>query len=148
MTTITQKSHPAFQNWKSMKDRCLCLSHSKYPKYGGRGITICDRWLEPIVGFWNFVEDMGDKPSTKHTIDRIDNRKGYSPENCRWADQYQQNQNRTNNLKYQGVYLGDGCKNRYQARARINGKNVYVGSFASPEEASRARQKLMDTYFG
>ena len=71
--------------WLHMRQRCLCPTNLRYPQYGGNGITICDRWQV----FENFYADMGDPPHD-YSIDRIDNTKGYSPDNCRWATQKMQ----------------------------------------------------------
>lgn len=75
--------------WCAMRSRCLNDSHESYPNYGGRGISICERWME----FANFLADMGDRPQGME-IDRINNDGNYEPGNCRWATKKQQMQNR------------------------------------------------------
>lgn len=82
-----------FSSWKSMKGRCLNPQSPDYHNYGGRGITIIERWVDSFEAFY---ADMGERPDGM-SLDRIDNEKGYSPENCRWATMQQQRSNSRQN---------------------------------------------------
>jgi hypothetical protein len=84
--------HEAWRCWNGMKTRCLNKNSRSYANYGGRGITICERWLGEM-GFANFVSDMGPRPSSKHSVGRKENDKNYEPGNCRWETASEQGGN-------------------------------------------------------
>lgn len=77
--------------YNNMLHRCYNEDHGQYHDYGGRGITVSLEWR---LGFENFLNDMGERPSDDHSIDRIDNTLGYSKENCKWSTRSEQNYNR------------------------------------------------------
>lgn len=83
--------------WNEMLRRCSNPSHISWPNYGGRGITVCERWKD----FRNFIADIGAKPSRRHSLDRINNNGNYEPGNCRWATVIQQHNNTRTNKRFE-----------------------------------------------
>lgn len=133
-----------YNTWKHMVGRCTNPKNEDYKNYGGRGITICDEWLD-IKKFIAWSEST--HPNIEgYTLDRIDNDKGYSPENCRWADATTQNTNQRkredNTSGFVGIYWNKASK-KWDAKIGVNSKLVHIGTFHAKEEAVQARDNYI-----
>lgn len=88
-TTHGKSNTKTYNSWRAMKDRCYCISHSEYKRYGALGVNVCDDWKN---SYENFLRDMGERPEN-HSLDRINPFKNYEPDNCRWATTKEQANN-------------------------------------------------------
>lgn len=97
----TGESSKVHKAWVSIKQRCLNPKSAAYHRYGGRGVTVCKEWADSFESFYKYV---GEPPTPKHTLDRIDNNKGYEPDNVRWATRKEQSNNTNSNtwVEYDG----------------------------------------------
>lgn len=91
-----------YRPWWRMKGRCYDKNNNRYPLYGARGIRVCDRWRKD---FWQFLSDVGPRPSLAHSLDRIDTNGHYEPGNVRWATREEQQRNKRNNRLINGIAL-------------------------------------------
>ncbi len=140
-TTHGMCGTPEYRSWYHMKDRCINLKNKNYQDYGGRNINVCEEWLN---SFENFFADMGFKPHSGLTLERWDNEKGYSRENCIWTSRVVQGRNQRtpkNNVSgYKGVCWVKRDK-KYYSYITANNKRVYLGSYNIIEEAVEARRQ-------
>lgn len=113
--------------WSDMIQRCTNPSNEFYKDYGERGINVCPRWKN---SFLLFHEDMGDRPSDDHTLDRMDNSMGYFKENCRWVTNTEQQRNKRNNR-----------------RIEFSGKMLTVGEIAEATEVDPRKLRWKMKYF-
>ena len=130
--------------WQRMKQRCLNKKTKDYGIYGGRGISIYRPWLN----FKNFLMDVGQKPNSKYTLDRINTNGNYEPGNVRWATRKEQCCNRRpfKSRKYKGVYANN--KGHWTASIRNNRKSIYLGYFKNQEAAALAYNEKAKELFG
>jgi hypothetical protein len=115
LTTHGMSNSDEYRIWSLMIGRCTNSSNTSYKDYGGRGISVCDRWKD----FTNFYSDIGPRPTKGHSIGRVDNDKGYSPDNCRWETHEQQ----ANNTRRNSYHVIDGERKTLAEICRERGLN-------------------------
>ena len=132
------KATRLYNTWGNIKKRTLNPENISYQYYGGRGITICDEWLD-VQNFYDWA--MSNGYSDELSIDRIDSDGNYEPSNCRWTTSIIQNRNRkilkNNKSGYTGVFFRKDT-NKYLAQIGVNKKQIRLGSFPTAEEAVKA----------
>lgn len=133
-----------YNRWKSMKNRCLNPNAPSYKDYGGRGISICEEWK---CDFTKFYEDMGNPPTSKHQLDRINNDGNYEKSNCRWVSPLEnvnnQREKTNNKTGYSNVYAK---RNKYETGFEFNKKYYHVGTFDTAEQAYKAYKKTKEEF--
>ena len=137
-------SNRFYSTWKGMLQRCTNLEHRSYKYYGARGITVCEEWLD-VRNFVAWAE--ATYPNIEDaTLDRIDNDKGYSPENCTWSDKTTQAINQRIMKNNKSGYVGVIWHIRYKkwgANIGVNNKLINIGTFKTLEEAVQARDNYI-----
>lgn len=135
----------SYNSWRAMMRRCYKTQDKDYPRYGGRGVKVCERWHEYV----NFAADMGE-PSGDETLDRIDTYGDYTPENCRWAGIQTQNRNvRVRANSKTGVTgVSKTIHGTYMAKVTVNKQSFYSKCFKTIEEAAAARKELERLHWG
>jgi hypothetical protein len=129
------KHHPLYAVWSGARSRCLNKNDPSYPHYGARGITMYSAWVDDPGSFIAWIEENLGPRHEGMSIDRIDNDGNYEPGNLRWATKAEQLRNRSafGVSGYRGVWRNG---NNWKAGLRIDGENVHLGTFDTPEEAS------------
>ena len=146
-TTHGMRDSPEYQSWKSMLHRCNNKNCLDYESYGGRGVSVCQRWTK----FANFYTDMGSRPEGK-TLDRFpDNKGNYEPGNCRWGSAIEQSRNRripkNNKTGIMGVSWNEQTK-KYRVSIKANYKSYTVGRCNTLEQARKLRIAAEHLYWG
>ena len=134
----------SYNSWRAMIRRCTKTADKDYPRYGGRGISVCQDWMD----YTKFVSDMGE-PQGDETLDRIDPNGNYVLSNCRWASPTKQARNvrhpKSNKTGQRGVLFHN---NKYYANITAEGKKYYSKCFSTLEEAAQARKELERLHWG
>jgi hypothetical protein len=129
--------------WADMKQRCNNQNIPCYSNYGGRGIAVCDEWSN---SFKSFLDDMGYRPSNKHSLDRIDNSKGYSTANCKWSTVEEQLLNRrqfVSCLNEKHIIMNGS---RFQVQMTRLGRKMQYGSHSTLAKAITVRDAILKTF--
>ncbi len=133
----------SYNTWRAMIRRCTIPTDKDYPRYGGRGVSVCPAWLD----YRNFAVDMGE-PNGDETLDRIDTYGNYEPKNCRWAGVQTQNRNIRLRVNSTTGYIGVSVVGKkFLAKITVGKKSYYSQLCNTAEEAAAARKELERKYW-
>lgn len=143
-----KKNSRLYSIYHGMKKRCYNKNSHNYFNYGGRGIKICQDWLDDFMNFYNWSIQNGYNDNL--SIDRINNNGNYCPENCRWTSRTVQNINqrtrKDNKTGTKGIYFRNDCK-KFVVRIQINKKRINLGQYDTIEEAEKVRKEAENKYW-
>lgn len=142
----SRSKNPLYYAWSNMKSRCSDPNAKYYSEYGGRGITVCQEWIDSFESFQNWAHTSGYLEGL--TLDRSDNSKGYCPSNCQWTNRTEQQRNRRSQKGSSSKYVGVSFCNRSKqwiASVKINGKSINLGSYSEEIDAAIARDSYIIT---
>lgn len=134
-----------YRIWNGMRQRCYNPNCRIYYKYGAKGVTVCDLWNTKYQYFYDWALANGYNDNL--TIDRIDNSRGYCPENCRWATYVEQNSHLAKPITNTSGYVGVSWskkENKWISNISVDGKSVRIGCFNTQKEAVEARNKFVE----
>ncbi len=137
-----------YRTWSDIKSRCYNIARNAYQNYGGRGIRVCDRWLD---SFDAFLSDMGNRPSRNHSIERIDVNGDYSPDNCKWATRQEQANNKRVTVRVDGVPIAEisrstGIKHGTLYTRATRGRRCHPA--IGPQVMMLEHDGIVDTIYG
>lgn len=130
--------------YTGMITRCYNTKHNTYKNYGGRGITVCDEWRSDVAAYCTWAKTNGYRDDL--TIERIDNDKGYSPDNCKWITSHEQAFNKRVNKNNTSGAIGvswDTTQNTWKADIMVDGIAIYLGKYKNKKDAAYARNKYI-----
>ena len=133
-----------YRTWQGMHERCYNSKRANHKNYGGRGVAVCERWHT----FENFYADMGDKPSPKHSLDRINNDGDYCLDNCKWSTPQEQirNQRALGKSGIKGVCWREKW-GKWEVSLKIGSNRMYLGAYASLLDAASVRKSAENKYW-